>query len=106
LPFVSDLHLQLSDPSLQTQQLLLQSSLFPLQGSDLLLDSAVLSLLEIEVSLHFLFNADEFIGKTLLDISGFHGENRLKCVLFRPENLHLFFMIVEFIGDVFDLLLR
>ena len=58
------------------------------------------------MSLHFFFNAHEFIGKTLLDVSRFHGENRFKGILFRPENLHLFFMIVEFVGDVFDLLLE
>ena len=58
------------------------------------------------MSLHFFFNTDQFVGKTFLDVSGFHGKDRLKSVFFGPEDLDLFFMIVEFIGDVFDLLLK
>ena len=64
----ADLHLQLSDPSLQSQQLLLKSRLLSFEGSYLLLDSAVFCLLEVKVSfpkvsciLHFFLDADELV---------------------------------------------
>ena len=47
----ADLHLQLGDPSLQSEQLLLQGRLLALEGGDLLLDAAVLRLLEVEMPL-------------------------------------------------------
>lgn len=46
----ANLHLQLGDPSLKAKQLLLEGSLLTFQGSNLLLDSTVLCLLEIKVS--------------------------------------------------------
>lgn len=49
--FAADLHLQFGDPTLQTEQLLLQGSLLALEGGDLLLDTAVLRLLEVEMPL-------------------------------------------------------
>jgi hypothetical protein len=106
LTFASYLHLQLSDSSLESQKLLLKSCFFPFQSGDLLLNSAVLSLLEIEVSLHLFLDTHQLIGKTLFDICSFHCEDRFECVLLRPEDLHFFLMIVEFCGDVFDLLLK
>jgi len=45
------LHLQLGDSSLQAEELLLKGCLFAFEGGDLLLDTAVFGLLEIEVSL-------------------------------------------------------
>lgn len=48
--FGPDLHLQLRDSSLQAQELLLEGGLFSFEGGDLLLNPAVLCLLEIEVS--------------------------------------------------------
>lgn len=49
--FASDLHLKFGDPPLQAEQLLLQGCLLALEGSDLLLDAAVLGLLEVEMPL-------------------------------------------------------
>ena len=51
LCLTADLHLQLRNSPLQSQQLLLKGSFFSLERSDLLLDATVLSLLEIEVPL-------------------------------------------------------
>ena len=51
LSLAADLHLELSDPPLQAEQLLLESGLLALEGGDLLLDATVLGLLEVEVSL-------------------------------------------------------
>ena len=51
MTLASYLHFEFSDAALQAQQLLLQGSLLSLKGSDLLLDAAVLGLLEVEVSL-------------------------------------------------------
>jgi hypothetical protein len=45
------LHLQFSDPTLETKELLLESCLLSLKRCDLLLYTTVLCLLEIEVSL-------------------------------------------------------
>lgn len=45
------LHLEFGDASLESQQLLLEGGLLPLQGGDLLLDPAVLGFLEVEVPL-------------------------------------------------------
>ena len=45
----ADLHFELGDSSLQSQQLLLQGCFLSLEGGDLLLDSAVFGLLEIKV---------------------------------------------------------
>jgi hypothetical protein len=44
------LHLEFGDSPLQAEELLLECSFFSLQRGDLLLDAAVLSLLEIEMS--------------------------------------------------------
>jgi len=64
----ADLHLELSDSSLEPQQLLLQSCFLALEGGDLLLDSAVLCLLEVKMSfpkvtciLHFFLDADKLV---------------------------------------------
>ena len=51
MSLAADLHLQLGDSSLQAEELLLQGGLFSLERGDLLLDAAVLRLLEIEMSL-------------------------------------------------------
>ena len=106
MSFVSYLHLQFGDSSLKTQQLLLKSCFLTLQCCDLLLDSAVLSLLEIEMSLHLFLNTNQLVGKTLLDISCFHSEHGLKSVFFWSEDLHFFLVIVKFGGDIFYLLLK
>ena len=106
MTIVTNLHLKLSDSSLKSQKLLLQSRLLALEGSDLLLNSAVLSLLKIEVSLHFFLDSDKLIWKTFLDICSFHSQDRLKSILFGSEDLNFFFMIVQLGGDIFDLLLK
>lgn len=49
MPLAAHLHLQLGDSPLQPQQLLLQCGFLSLEGRDLLLDSAILCLLEIEM---------------------------------------------------------
>lgn len=72
LSLTAYLHLKFSDSSLKSQKLLLKSGLLSFQGCDLLLDSAVLCFLKIKMSLHFLFDSDQLIGKTFLDISSFH----------------------------------
>ena len=76
------------------------------------MNSAVLSFLEVKVSfpkvsfiLHFLFDSHQLIRQTLLDVSGLHGKHRLEGVLLTAKDLHLLFMIVQFVGDVFNLLL-
>ena len=51
MSFTADLHLQFSDPPLQAKQLLLQCGLFSLQRGDLLLYSAILRFLEVEMPL-------------------------------------------------------
>ena len=56
LALAAHLHLEFGDSALQAQELLLQGGLLPLEGGDLLLDAAVLSLLEIEVSFPKLCN--------------------------------------------------
>lgn len=58
------------------------------------------------MSFHFFFDTDEFIRETFLDVSGFHGKDGFEGIFLGPEDLDLFFMIVEFVGDVFDLLLK
>ena len=49
LTFGSDLHLQFRNSSLQSKELLLEGGFLSLQRCDLLLDSTVLCLLEVEV---------------------------------------------------------
>lgn len=49
--FASDLHFEFRDSPLESEKLLLESGLFTLEGGDLLLDSAILCLLEVEVAL-------------------------------------------------------
>lgn len=49
--FAADLHFQLGDSPLQSEELLLQGGLFSLEGGDLLLDAAILGLLEVEMAL-------------------------------------------------------
>lgn len=51
MSLASDLHFEFSDSPLQAQELLLECGLLALEGGDLLLDAAVFSLLEVEVSL-------------------------------------------------------
>ena len=82
------------------------------QRSDLLLDSAIFRLLEIEMSfpkisfiLHFLLYAYKFIRETFLDVSCLHGENRLKCIFFTPQDLYFLLVIIKLVRYIFDLLL-
>lgn len=91
----------------------MEGCLLAFQGGDLLLDSAIFCLLEIEMALpkisfilHFFFDAYEFIGEAFLDISSLHGEYRLKGVLFTSEDLHFLLVIIELVGYIFDLLLH
>ena len=51
LSLISNLHLQFRDSSLQSEQLLLEGCFLSLEGCDLLLNSTVFSLLEVEVTL-------------------------------------------------------
>ena len=51
LALAADLHFEFGDAPLEAEQLLLEGGLFALEGSDLLLDAAVLGLLEVEMSL-------------------------------------------------------
>lgn len=53
--------------------------------------------------LHLLLNAYKLIGKTLLDISSLHGQDRLKRVLLASQDLNFLLVVVEFVRDVFDL---
>ncbi len=106
LSVASNLHLQLCDSSLKSKELLLQSCLLSLKSSDLLLNSAVLSFLKIEVSFHFFFNPNKFIGKTFFYICSFHCEDRLKGIFLRSEDLNFFFMIIQLVWDIFNLLLK
>lgn len=46
----ADLHFEFGNAALESEQLLLKCGLLALEGRDLLLDPAVLSLLEIEMS--------------------------------------------------------
>jgi hypothetical protein len=69
MPLASDLHLKFGDPPLESEELLLKCSLLALQGSDLLLYSAVFGLLEIKMPLpkvsfilHFFLDTHEFVG--------------------------------------------
>ena len=55
--------------------------------------------------LHLFFDSDELVGEAFLHVSGLHGEDGLEGVLFAPEDLDFLLVVVEFIGDVFDLLL-
>jgi hypothetical protein len=45
--FASNLHFEFSDSPLESEELLLQSGLFSFEGGDLLLDPAILGLLEV-----------------------------------------------------------
>lgn len=47
----ADLHFQLSDSPLKSKELLLEGGLLPLEWGDLLLDAAILGLLEVEMTL-------------------------------------------------------
>ena len=112
MSFTADLHLQFGDPPLQAEQLLLQGCLFSLQRGDLLLYSAILRFLEVEMPLpkstqflHLLLNADQLVRKTLLDVCSLHGKDRLQGVLFTAQDLYLLLVVVELVGNVFDLLL-
>ena len=49
--FGADLHFQLGDPALESEELLLERGLLALERSDLLLDAAVFRLLEVEMPL-------------------------------------------------------
>jgi hypothetical protein len=49
--FTSNLHLKFCDSPLESKELLLQGGLFSFKRSDLLLDSAILCLLEVEMPL-------------------------------------------------------
>jgi hypothetical protein len=51
VPFTSDLHLKLGNSSLEAEELLLEGCLFSLERGNLLLDSAVLSFLEVKMTL-------------------------------------------------------
>ena len=82
LAFTSDLHFEFCDSPLEAKQLLLQRSLLPFQGRDLLLNSTVFCLLKIKMPfpklmklIHFFLYSDEFIGKALFDIGCFHGQH-------------------------------
>ena len=79
--FLADLHLKLSNSPLESQQLLLQSSLLPLQCSDLLLKPRVLRLLMCKMSFHFLFNSINFISKGLPHILDLHSQDLLQSLL-------------------------
>lgn len=57
----ANLHLQLSNPPLKSKQLLLERGLLSFEWGDLLLDAAILRLLEIEMPFHLLLNSDELI---------------------------------------------
>ena len=59
----------------------------------------------VTTHVHLFFDSDELVGEGLLDIGGLHGEHRLKGVLLAAQHLHLLLVVVEFIGDVPDLLL-
>lgn len=112
MAFASHLHFEFCDSPLESKELLLEGSLFALQGSDLLLYSAVFCFLEIKMPLpkisfilHFFLDPYEFVRQTFFDVCSFHSEHRLQRVLLTSKNLHLLFVIVELIGNVFDLLL-
>lgn len=69
MAFAADLHFELGDSPLQAKKLLLEGSLLSFQSSDLLLNTTVLSFLEIKMplpnshkELHFLFYSDELVG--------------------------------------------
>ena len=55
--------------------------------------------------LHFLFYSHQLIGKAFLHICCLHREHRLQSIFLAPEDLHFLLMVVEFVGDVLDLLL-
>jgi len=61
---------------------------------------------KVSFILHFLLNPHEFVGQTFFDVCSLHSEHRFKGILFASKDLHLLFVIVEFVGDVFDLLLH
>lgn len=54
---------------------------------------------------HLFLDANKLVAEAFLDVGSFHGEDRLKSVLFAAEDLYLFFVVVELVGDVFDLVL-
>ena len=55
--------------------------------------------------IHFFLNSDKLIAEAFFDISCLHGEDRLKSIFLTSEYLNLFLVIVELIGDVFNLIL-
>lgn len=90
----SDLHFEFGDSSLKSEKLLLKCSFLSFEGCDLLLDSAVLCLLEIKMPFHLFLNSHQFVRKTLFDICCFHRQYWLESVFFWSQNLHLLLMIV------------
>jgi hypothetical protein len=60
----------------------------------------------METGLHLLFDPDQLVAETLFNISSLHGKDWLESVLFAAQDLHFFLVVVEFIGDALDLLLR
>lgn len=64
MALTSDLHFQLSYSPLEPQQLLLESSLLALERRNLLLDSAIFCLLEIEVPLPTI-NVTSYISSSI-----------------------------------------
>lgn len=75
--FVSDLHFELCDSSLQSEELLLEGSFLPLESCDLLLKPGILSFLVSEMPFHLLFYALELSAQGLSDVLCFHRQDTL-----------------------------
>jgi len=85
----TDLLLNLLDPALQAQDLLLQGGLLTLQGGDLLLETGIVRLLLGEVSLHFVLHPLDVRHHRLLQLLELGLVVLLDVLLVVPEGLDL-----------------
>lgn len=81
---MSDLHLQLSNPPLEPNQLLLKRGFLSFKGEYLLLETGVLCFLVGEVLLHVLLDLLQLAGDRVFDAARFGGKDSLQVVLLGP----------------------
>lgn len=94
---MTNLQLQLSHPSFKLQQLHIECGLLSLKRSDLLLYPGILGFLVRIVSLHFLLDLEQLVCQGLTHILRLHSQHTLERFFFATQNLHVFFVVVQFI---------
>lgn len=86
---VSNRELNLSDASLQADQVLLQLGLLLLDAADLILKLYVLNLLDLEISLELVLNSVGLKLEGLADLSRLVGEYILELFFLLTKHLDL-----------------